>query len=267
MPAPDGAPLLGLVDWGIGGLGVLERLDHHVPSLPVLYWSDTGAPPYGTFSSAALTARLAAVVTALAARGCTDVVLGCNAASTVAPRLARSSAVPVEGIIEHGVAAVPEDVAGVIGVVGGGRTVRSGAYRRGLARPDRVVRSRVAQALSAHIEAGRLDGPAFEADLHRIVAPLRGASAVVLACTHYPAAAPAFAAALPGTLLVDPADHLARAVAARHVGLPGRGGLAPRRYLTTGDSAAMARSARLVWGRAVRAEPVDLPAGPSPAAS
>ena len=123
---------------------------------------------------------------------------------------------PVEGIISHGLASVPDNIDGPVGVVGGRRTIAGGHYRRGLARPGRVVLSRVAQPLSAHIEAGRTGSPQFLADLARILAPLRRVDALVLACTHYPAASRWFAAALPDTLLIDPAEHLAAAIAERY---------------------------------------------------
>lgn len=252
---------LGIVDWGIGGLGVLAALDRRLPGLPVVYASDTGFTPYGLVPTAVLAARLRTLVGELAQRGCTDVVLACNAASTVVDRLG-DAPVPVEGIIGHGIASVPDALAGTIGVVAGRRTIASGAYRRALARPGRRVVSRVAQPLSAHIEAGRVGTPAFDADLRRIVAPLRGATAVLLACTHYPAAADHFAAALPGTELLDPAEHAASSIAVRLAPLlpgPARAGGrarpatdAERVVLTTGDRAAMRRSARLAWG-------IDLP--------
>jgi glutamate racemase len=243
---------LGIVDWGIGGIGLLGLLDHLVPGLPVTYWSDTGATPYGIQRTADLRARLRSVVAELVALGCTEVVLACNAASTVlaGPGIGRT-AVPVEGIIGHGVAAVPPG-SGFVGVVGGRRTILGGHHRRALEATGRTVRSRVAQPLSAHIEGGRIGSPAFEADLHRIVAPLRGADALVLACTHYPAASDRFAAELPGTTLVDPATHLAAAIAARH---PTARDAAPasRTHLTTGDPTAMRRAAAAAWS-------TDLPA-------
>lgn len=237
---------LGIIDWGIGGLGLLGHLDRQQADLDVVYWSDTGFTPYGLVPTSALAARLRSVVGELAGRGCTEVVLACNAASTVVDRLG-DAAVPVAGIIAAGVAAVPEDLDGVVGVVGGRRTIRGGHYRRALTRPGRRVVSRVAQPLSAHIEAGRIGTAAFEQDLCRIVAPLRGADAVILACTHYPAASEAFAAELPGTTLLDPAAQLAADLLARLE--PGSGA---RTVLTTGDPVLMRTSAEAAWG-------IDLP--------
>ena len=245
-------PRLGIVDWGIGGLGVVGLLDDAAPGLPITYWSDTGFTPYGLVPTSLLVDRLRTLVSRLASEGCTEVVLACNAASTVVDRLG-PTAVPVAGIITHGIAAVPSSVDGMVGVVGGRRTIASGAYRRGLARPARAVRSRVAQPLSAHIEAGRTGTPEFEADLVRIVAPLRGASAVVLACTHYPAAAGSFAAQLPGTTLVDPAVHLVAAIASRHRPAAAHAAPGDRVFLTSGDPGEMRAGAESAWELAVTA--------------
>ena len=157
-----------------------------------------------------LAGRLTAVVDALAARGATEVVLACNAASTVVGRLG-ATAIPVEGIIEYGIASVPDELTGQVGVVGG-RVVphrrRSLPARAG---PDEGAWccQRAAQPLSAHIEAGRTGSPEFRNDLGKILAPLRRVDALVLACTHYPAASEWFAAALPHALLIDPVEQLA----------------------------------------------------------
>lgn len=237
---------LGIIDWGIGGVGLVNALDRLVPGLPVVYWSDAGATPYGRMGADELSHRLMRVVTALAERGATEVVLACNAASTVVAEL-RGAPVVVEGIIAHGLASVPEDVISV-GVVGGQRTIDAGPYQRGLARPGRVVLPRVAQPLSAHIEAGRTGSAQFHADLAGIVAPLRRVGALVLACTHYPAASRWFAAALPNTLLIDPADHLATAIAYRYPEAARATGPAAKVFLTTGDPGAMRRNAARAWG-------------------
>lgn len=245
---------LGIVDWGIGGLGLVDALDRVAPGLSVLYWSDAGATPYGRMPADELTERLMTVVGALAARGATEVVLACNAASTVVGRLS-TAPIPVEGTITHGLACVPEDLAS-IGVVGGRRTIDAGHYRRGLARPGREVLSRVAQPLSAHIEVGRAGSPQFLADLDRILAPLHKVDALLLACTHYPAASSWFAATLPNALLIDPAERMATAIAERYPQARAATRLASRLFLTTGDPEAMRRGALHAWGTALTATPV-----------
>lgn len=246
------AACLGIIDWGIGGIGLLCELDTLAPGLPVVYWSDTGAIPYGRMRGDELSTRLTAVVAALAELGVTEAVLACNSASTVLGRL-DATPIPVEGVISHGVASVPDDIAAV-GVVGGRRTIASGRYRRGLAQPGRVVRCRVAQPLSAHIEDGRAGSPEFLADLTRILSPLRYVDALVLACTHYPAARRWFAAALPDVVLIDPVDRLAATVASRYAHATTDLRPASRTFLTTGDPEAMRRGAARAWGRELTAE-------------
>jgi glutamate racemase len=244
---------LGVVDWGIGGLGLVQALDRAAPGLPVLYWSDAGATPYGRMRSDELAGRLRMVVNTLAERGASEVVLACNAASTVVERLS-GAAVPVEGIIDHGLASIPDELTGHIGVIGGRRTIAAGHYRRGLAKHGRVVSSRVAQPLSAHIEAGRTGSPQFLADLAKVLAPLRRVDALLLACTHYPAASRWFAAALPHALLIDPAERMATAIAQRYPHT--RGGVKPgeRMYLTTGDPELMRQGAARAWGMTLTAK-------------
>ncbi|MEZ0366585.1 glutamate racemase [Mycobacterium sp. pUA109] len=242
---------LGVVDWGIGGIGLVQALDRVAPGLPVLYWSDSGALPYGRMRTGELTARLSAVLDRLAEMGASEAVLACNAASTVVGHLG-AAAIPVHGIIDCGVASVPDAVARV-GVIGGRRTIAAGHYRRGLTRPGRVVLSRVAQPLSAHIEAGRAGSAEFRADLTRILAPLRGVQALVLACTHYPAARRWFSDVLPDALLVDPVQRLAAGVADRYPQARRASRPAERTFVTTGDPAAMRRAALAAWGVEVAA--------------
>jgi glutamate racemase len=256
-------PCLGIVDWGIGGLGLVQALDRAAPGLPVLYWSDAGATPYGRMRADELANRLTIVVDALAERGATEVVLACNAASTVVGRLG-GVAVPVEGIIDHGLASVPEELTGQVGVIGGRRTIAAGHYRRGLARRGRVVLSRVAQPLSAHIEAGRTGSPQFRADLAKILAPLRRVDALVLACTHYPAARTWFAAALPHALLIDPAERMAAAIAERYPHTRGASRVGTRCFVTTGDPEAMRRGAARAWGTVLTATAIRQDAGDLP---
>ena len=234
---------LGFLDWGIGGLGIFQAFRRRRPAVPVLYWSDTGATPYGRLPAPQLTARVRGVLQAMVGHGVTHAVVACNAASTILPALG-DVGIPVMGVIEPAIAMVPPDLKGTLGVVGGTRTIRSGLYRRALTTPRRRVLQRIAQPLSAHIEAGRTGTPAFRADLERIMRPLARADAILLACTHYPSAAAAFRQLAPGASLLDPAQAVVDAIVARWRLPSGRGDL----FLTTGRPDEMRRAARAAWG-------------------
>jgi glutamate racemase len=236
---------LGVLDWGIGGMGVVRELRRRAPEVPVVYLSDTGFTPYGKAPRAVLAARVARMVAALADEGAVAVVVACNAASTVLGELGAPWPVPVLGVIESALGMVPRSFRGTLGVVGGARTIRSGLYRRGLAAPGRRVVSRVAQPLSGHIEAGTAGSAACRAALDRILSPLREADAILLACTHYPAIAAAIAERAPRAKLLDPAAALVTRVLAAP-SLPRDGGR--DRLLTTGDPTAMRAAAQRAWG-------------------
>jgi len=234
---------LGFLDWGIGGLGIFQAFRQRRPTVPVLYWSDTGATPYGRLPAPQLTARVRRVLQAMVGQGVTHAVVACNAASTILPALG-DVGIPVMGVIEPAIAMVSPELEGTLGVVGGARTIRSGLYRRALATPRRRVLQRIAQPLSAHIEAGRAGTPAFQADLERIMGPLSHVDAILLACTHYPSAAKAFRRLAPGAALLDPAEAVVEAIVARWRLPSGRGDL----FVTTGHPGEMRRAARAAWG-------------------
>lgn len=253
----DRTGALGVVDWGIGGMGFYRGWHAALPEAPVIYLSDAGATPYGKLPRARLAQRLEEVVGLLAAEGASRVVVACNAASTVVAEVA--SPVPLTGIIAAGIAAALEvarrsaarrrEGRPEIGVIGGGRTIRAGLHRRALVAGGLAVRQRIAQPLSALIEAGCLGGPVLEAALDEILHPLRGVDLLLLACTHYPAIAPQIAARLPGAVLIDPAEHLVATLAARPA--RGRAG-AEDRFLTTGDPGQMQVAARAAFGVELR---------------
>ncbi|MEP6901559.1 MAG: glutamate racemase, partial [Actinomycetota bacterium] len=68
---------LGILDWGIGGVSIYQIVKERLSDVAVVYFSDTGARPYGKMSRAELVARLNAVVSFLKSKGVTHLVIGC----------------------------------------------------------------------------------------------------------------------------------------------------------------------------------------------
>jgi glutamate racemase len=245
---------LGILDWGIGGLDLYRRLRAAGSRSDVVYWSDAGAPPYGTLPELVLGDRVATVIERLADEGCARVVVACNAASTVLsqPTLVRRVAArgcEVVGVIEPAIAAVQRLRLPAVAVIGGRRTIESRAYAEPLEAAGVRVDQRVAQPLSALIERGLTDGPEVEACLAEILGPLRDAEHLVIACTHYVAALPALRRFLPSLRgVVDPAAETLAWVEARW-GLHSGEGTA--RFVTTGVPSGMREAARLAFGLAL----------------
>ncbi len=237
MSQDPAGPTLGMLDWGIGGCSVLAALQAHGVGCRVLYASDSGAPPYGKLTSTALAVRVQQVAEELMARGAQQVVVACNAASTVCARIP----LPLLSVIDAGVQEIRAKGYSRVAVLGGRRTIESQAYVAAL--PEVEVIQRVAQPLSALVEAGQLQGPAVRAAVVEVISGLPKVDALVLACTHYPALAPHFAALLPGVPLVDPGVALAQGLAK---------GLAPgkvqARFFTSGDPASMRAAALAAFG-------------------
>ena len=67
---------LGIIDWGIGGISVYKLIKQQRPEVSVVYFSDTGATPYGKMSRAELVARLNTVIDFLTAKGVSHLVIG-----------------------------------------------------------------------------------------------------------------------------------------------------------------------------------------------
>ncbi|MCP4805266.1 MAG: hypothetical protein GY913_02770 [Proteobacteria bacterium] len=227
--------MLGILDWGIGGLFSLRRARELCPDLDLVYLADGGNTPYGKQSRRELALSVERAIARLAGLGATQVLVACHSGSTALPDV--TPAVPTQGVI------APEHVpAGRTALIGGARTVRSGRWRRAL---DRPVIQRIAQPLSAHIEAGRGDSDACRRDLDRILEPVRTVEVLVLACTHYVALSDAIQARCPGATLVDPALAVVEA-------LPLSAGSGRLDVVTTGDAAAMRQVAKTVLGLDLR---------------
>ncbi len=250
--------MIAIMDWGIGGIGLLSELQRQKKRLPLLYFSDSGFVPYGKLSASALRNRVHTVAGFLARQGATHLAVACNAASTVLPALGvrgiagrietNSGPIVVTGIIAHAVRQVRASKSRNVGVIGGRRTIRSGIYRKALETNSRSLRSRIAQPLSAHVEAGNLCSPEVEANVRTILSPLKKVDALLMACTHYPALRPLFERIMPGVRLLDPVPETARWVI-DHFAV--RLSYADTMYLTTGSRPSFRRGAAIAFGHKV----------------
>jgi glutamate racemase len=233
-----------IIDWGIGGISIYKLLRESGVDVPVTYFSDTGATPYGKMSRRELSQRLDAVITWLAGQGATHIVIGCNAASTAIPQLSDID-IPILGMIEPAVDVASRMKPARLAVIGGRRTVLSGVYRDAFAARGITVEQRIAQPLSALIEGGDMGSADFHAAARRILTPIRNSSHILLACTHYPAAAESLRRHVSGsTEFIDPAGEVVRRIAEWSLG-PTPGDDA---FYTTGDPRAMKKAALLAFG-------------------
>lgn len=236
---------LAIMDYGIGGMDLFARIKHHHPDLPVLYFSDAGTIPYGRLDKISLYRRVQAVITYLQNRGAMRVVVACHSASTALVENTDG----VMGMKDITVASVLTSQVKTVGIIGGGRTIRSGQYRKTLSEKGIEVKQRVAQELSILIERGELSSSYARGTVKSILRPLRGMEGLLLACTHYPAMQRLLGEVLPGTLMIDPMDHLLDCLQTSGW-LDGKDEdlVSTDQFITTGNPDLMKQAARLAFG-------------------
>ncbi len=173
---------LGILDYGIGGMGLTKLILEKYPSYPIFYFSDSGYIPYGKLSKAHLRSRVKEVLDFMFEQGCEHITVACHSASTAI----RSTDKNVIAITDITVDATLKTGLKNIAIIGGGRTIRSGIYRNHLKEKNIEVRQRIAQELSILIERGEVNGSYLESVLQSILEPIKNADGLLLACTHYP---------------------------------------------------------------------------------
>ena len=233
---------LGIVDWGVGGLG-FYKLIRQRSDIPVLYFSDSSHTPYGRTPTPQLHDRLHTIFEHLFSLGASRVAIACNAASAAYPDTEN-----VNGIITHGVEILKtlDPSCRRVGLLAGRGTVYSRIFPNRLGPHEFQLRQRVSQPLSAHVEAGRLDGPALHADLKHIMAPLHASNAILLACTHYPAIQDQIAKYVSNDCkLLDPAEKMADWVLGNwQFDTSGK----PDRWITSGDPEQLRINGKAAFG-------------------
>lgn len=242
-----GSSYLGIIDWGIGGISVNKLIKSRLGQIPVLYFSDTGATPYGRMSRSELVSRLNKLASFLGSQGVTHLVLGCNAASTALPFLSLNG-MRVEGVINSAVRVTRKMRPERLALIGGRRTVLSGVYRRAFALHGIRLEQRVAQPLSGLIENGDVSSTQLQEECRRILAPIKNCSHLLLACTHYPAIVSVLTEFVSkDTVLIDPAAELVNQIAKWKLPV-GNADV----FLTSGDPEKMKRAAWNAFGVKIR---------------
>lgn len=174
---------LAIMDYGIGGIDLYKRIKLQFPSLGISYFSDAGEVPYGKLSKDDLYKRVRQVINFLKSTGVHTVIVACHSASSVAYLMEDEGIITM---VDYTLGSVTDKQIKHIGVIGGGRTVRSGIYYQYLKSKGLRVSQRIAQPLSILVEKGETATPLVNATIAKILQPLKSAEALLLACTHYP---------------------------------------------------------------------------------
>lgn len=239
---------IAILDWGIGGLGFYRHFKEKYPEASVCYFSDSGSTPYGKQNKADLLRRLEIIIRFLKNRQITNLVVACNAMSTVLTDRSMKSGFKdfnITGVILPAIQAAKNREGTKIGVVGGRRTILSRAYIKSLKENGRNVLQRIAQPVSAYVEKGETDSEAFRAVLKKIMLPLKQTDLLILACTHYEAVIDEFQMLAPCANIINPSYETLKWVE-RNWNIPKSFG--PDIFYTTGNIREMKKASLIVFG-------------------
>lgn len=201
---------IGIFDWGAGGFGVYHKLKKASPETAILYFSDAGYTPYGKVPYDKLKERVRQVLNYMYDQGVAQILVACNAASIVLPVETKAAYLH---ILDAGIRLAGMPTGRCLAVLGGELTIQSGIHAEQLKWYYGKVRPVVAQPLSALIEADQIESVQFDDTLRTILSQVPEASHLLMACTHYPAAADKIQGLRPEIELLDPADELVRLAA------------------------------------------------------
>lgn len=237
--------MIGIIDWGIGGLTVYKAMRSRGLTTDVLYFSDSGTTPYGKLSKAGLRERFSDIAEFFRQRGVAHVLVGCHSASSALDADPETGLESLGGVIFESIIPAAARISSRskskrLGVIGGERTIQSGVYEQALAPLGKQLAFCAAQPLSAFVESGDLHSSAVEAEVRRVLEKLGPIDALLIACTHYPALAPIFTKVSPTMELLDPGDEMAASLHEE--------GESRFVFFTTGDRSASARAARAAFG-------------------
>lgn len=199
--------MIGIYDYGIGGLGVYRLLRARHFKQAFMYFSDAGYQPYGQVEQKELRDRVSQVINFFHGQGVNKIAVACNAASSVLPGTKRDK--NILSIIDFGIEVVKQSKIKNLAIWGGGRTIDSNIYPRLLKPLSLQVSQLNTQFLSLQIEKGDTFSTELIEFAKATLKKSKQAEGVLLACTHYPAILPLLQSVDPAKRYLDPADEMA----------------------------------------------------------
>lgn len=198
---------IGLLDSGLGGIGVLGEALRQLPNEDYVYYGDTANAPYGDKAPEEVLGLVHQAVERLIELRCKAIVIACNTATSVsAGKLRQELDLPIIGMEPalKPASQLPGD--GKILVMATRVTLALPKFQALMAQYGRDAVPVPCPGLMECVERGELEGPKVTALLLQLLGPWlsQPVKAVVLGCTHYPFLRKTIAALFPaGTPLID----------------------------------------------------------------
>lgn len=212
--------MIGIFDSGLGGLTAYRELRTLMPDGDIIYFGDTGRVPYGSRSHEILTRYAKQDIAFLISKGADRILAACGTVSSVVlDEIKGEFSVPIFGVVDASAeAALAATKNGIIGVIGTGATVSSGAFDKKLtAGGAKKVVSVACPLFVSLVENGYIGR---DCAVTKLVArdyleaiQASGADTLILGCTHFPIIADIIGDLLPNVTLINSGAVAAKAIA------------------------------------------------------
>lgn len=182
---------IGVFDSGVGGISVLKHIHTLLPHEDLLYMADSKHAPYGSRTSAEITARCFEIADFLIANNAKALVVACNTATAASIDDMRTKyhmpIIGMEPAVKPAAEASKNGIIGVLATVGTLKSAQFAALLENYGRNVEVV-SQACVGLVECVERGELSHPSTLHLIQQYCKPLidEGADTIVLGCTHYP---------------------------------------------------------------------------------
>lgn len=254
--------MIGIFDSGLGGLTAYRELQNLMPDGDIIYFGDTGRVPYGSRSHEILTRYAKQDIAFLISKGADRILAACGTVSSVVLDEIKSEfGVPIFGVVDASAeAALAATKNGIIGVIGTGATVSSGAFDKKLtAGGAKKVVSVACPLFVSLVENGYIGR---DCEVTKLVARdyleairASGADTLILGCTHFPIIADIIGDLLPGVTLINSGAVAAKAIASTATA----GGNGKSEFYVSDNPVNFDAVARIfLGGETVSAERVDI---------
>ena len=206
---------MAVLDSGIGGTTVLDRVRGRAPWADIIYVADHAFGPYGERTLGEVRARTELLARYLESADVTEIVIACNSASAAALHHLRG-VLPDLAFVGMEPAIKPaSDLTrnGRVAVLATGATFQGELFRSLVGRhaTEIEVVEQACPGLAAAIEEGEPVGSLLDEFLAPVIAS--EADVVVLGCTHYPLIRDAIEDRLvSGVIIMDPSEAVAKQV-------------------------------------------------------
>lgn len=264
-----GVVVFGVIDSGLGGLTVLQRIREKVPRENLVYFADQANSPLGVRTSAELSLFFSVLCCPTSNMDVDGIAMGSNTLCAIARDHGwPSSSVPIIDMIEPTARAVAATEKKKIGVLATSATVRSGVYGSAIrtALPGANVQEVAASELVEYVENGLNEAESITESLRAAFAKfIDPIDLLVLGCTHFPWLQDSILDVFGRKVeLLDPAHAVACEVALHCTEPIGseRSDPGVTRFMTTGDVRVFEKNIKALIGplregdEVVQAEPV-----------